>query len=179
MLSSPHRRMLSHRMARDAISKQTGDCIRRSPRRLQRSRAGFKRAGNSYTALDDPLRPHWLMDTQRKNIWSAALAAVARALNPHHDDSFRDNPKGVRFEHQARSHLVKMHDKAAGLLRIENTFARTCNLSRFLPPPDNPEDKLDWSPMRRGVTGEWPERRRSARAADVEVASGGALTGRE
>jgi len=65
--------------------------------------------------------------------------------------SFKDRAEGVRVKHWAKGNSVKMYDKAGSVLRIETTIARTTDFKVFRPPHDNPDGKLDWLPMRKGV----------------------------
>lgn len=188
-------------------------------RQLEKRRSGFRRADNCFTALDDPRLAQRLMDEQLKTNWPTELEAIARALNPLHDDifeampmnyywsgyqtewatdivfkspaalaaiypalvkhamhhfkspdvmrflgkkasghftgeltsSFKDRPEGVRVKHWARGNSVKMYDKAGSVLRVETTIARTGDFKVFRPPHDNPDGKLAWRPMRKGV----------------------------
>lgn len=65
--------------------------------------------------------------------------------------SFKDRSEGVRVKHWAKGNSIKMYDKAGSVLRVETTIARTTDFKVFRPPHDNPDGKLDWRPMRKGV----------------------------
>ena len=65
--------------------------------------------------------------------------------------SFKDRPEGVRVKHWAHGNSVKMYDKAGSILRVETTIARTNDFKVLRPPHDNPDGKLDWRPMRKGI----------------------------
>lgn len=64
---------------------------------------------------------------------------------------FKDRPEGVRVKHSVRGNSVKMYDKAASVLRVETTISKTGDFKVLRPPHDEPEGKLDWRPLRKGV----------------------------
>ena len=188
-------------------------------RQLERRHSGFKRADNCFTWLGNPTLAQRLMDEQRETDWPAALTAIARSLNPLHDEifapwpmeyywsgyqtewatdivfenpkalaaiypaltrhamlhfqspdvmrflgrkangnftgeittSFKDRAEGVRVKHWVRGNSVKMYDKAGSILRVETTIARTNDFKVLRPPHDDPDGKLAWKPLRKGV----------------------------
>jgi len=65
--------------------------------------------------------------------------------------SFKDRPEGVRVKHWVRGNSIKMYDKAGSVLRVETTIAKTADFKVLRPPPKNPEGKLEWRPLRKGV----------------------------
>ena len=65
--------------------------------------------------------------------------------------SFKDRAEGVRVKHWVRGNSIKMYDKAASILRVETTIARTQDFKVFRPPHKDPQGKLDWKPLRKGV----------------------------
>jgi hypothetical protein len=65
--------------------------------------------------------------------------------------SFKDRAEGVRVKHWMRGNSVKMYDKAGSILRVETTIARTDDFKVLRPPHDNPDGKLEWKPLRKGV----------------------------
>lgn len=65
--------------------------------------------------------------------------------------SFKDRPEGVRVKQWVRGNLIKMYDKAASILRVETTIARTQDFKVFRPPHNEPDGKLGWKPLRKGV----------------------------
>ncbi|HEY4645677.1 MAG TPA: hypothetical protein VIH25_05300 [Steroidobacteraceae bacterium] len=65
--------------------------------------------------------------------------------------SFKDRAEGVRVKHWVRGNSVKMYDKAGNVLRTETTIARTTDFKVLRPPHDNPQGKLEWRPLRKGV----------------------------
>jgi hypothetical protein len=65
--------------------------------------------------------------------------------------SFKDRPEGVRVKHGAGGNSIKMYDKAGSILRIETTIARTQDFKVLRPPHKQPDGKLGWKPLRKGV----------------------------
>jgi hypothetical protein len=65
--------------------------------------------------------------------------------------SFKDRPEGVRVKHWVGGNSVKMYDKAGSVLRVETTVAQTRDFKVLRPPHDDPNGKLDWRPLRKGV----------------------------
>ncbi|MGH2667882.1 MAG: hypothetical protein ACRDH5_01965 [bacterium] len=65
--------------------------------------------------------------------------------------SFKDRPEGVRVKHWVRGNSVKMYDKAGSVLRVETTVAQTADFKVFRPRQDDPDGKLEWRPLRKGV----------------------------
>jgi hypothetical protein len=188
-------------------------------RQLGRRGAFFKRADNCFTWLANPALAQRLMDEQLQVDWPTTLNAIARDLNPLHEEifapwpmdyywtayqtewatdivfkspsaladvypalvrhavdhfkspdvmrflgrkahgcftgeivtSFKDRAEGVRVKHWVRGNSVKMYDKAGSILRVETTIARTTDFKVFRPPHDNPNGRLEWKPLRKGV----------------------------
>jgi len=65
--------------------------------------------------------------------------------------SFKDRAEGVRVKHWVRGNSIKMYDKAASILRVETTIAKTQDFKVLRPPHQDPDGKLDWKPLRKGV----------------------------
>jgi DNA-binding HxlR family transcriptional regulator len=65
--------------------------------------------------------------------------------------SFKDRAEGVRVKHWVRGNSIKMYDKAGSILRVETTIARTNDFKVLRPPNDDPNAKLEWKPLRKGV----------------------------
>jgi hypothetical protein len=61
-------------------------------RQLERRRSPFKRVDNCFTWLGNPQLAQRLMDDQLKTRWPEALDALARAINPLHDEVFAPWP---------------------------------------------------------------------------------------
>lgn len=65
--------------------------------------------------------------------------------------SFKDRAEGVRVKHWVRGNSVKMYDKAGSVLRTETTLAQVTDFKVLRPPHDDPNGKLQWRPLRKGV----------------------------
>ena len=65
--------------------------------------------------------------------------------------SFKDRPEGVRVKHWVHGNSIKMYDKAASVLRIETTIAKTADFKVFRPLQNDPDGRLAWRPLRKGV----------------------------
>ena len=61
-------------------------------RQLEEQGSGFRRVDNCFTALDNPPLAQRLMSSQLETAWPAALDALARSLNPLHDEIFEASP---------------------------------------------------------------------------------------
>jgi hypothetical protein len=61
-------------------------------RDLSRRRSAFKQADNCFTWLSNPALAQRLMDEQLDTDWPATLTAIARSLNPLHDEIFAPSP---------------------------------------------------------------------------------------
>lgn len=188
-------------------------------RQLGRRCSGFSQADNCFTWLSNPRLAQRLMDEQLDTDWPGALTAIARSINPPHEEifaaspmdyywsayqtewatdivfenpqalaaiypvlarhatnhfqspdvmrflgrkangnftgeittSFKDRAEGVRVKHWVRGNSIKMYDKAGSILRVETTIARTNDFKVLRPPHDDPDGKLHWRPLRKGV----------------------------
>jgi hypothetical protein len=65
--------------------------------------------------------------------------------------SFKDRAEGVRVKHWCRGNSIKMYDKAGSILRVETTIAKTTDFKVLRPPHDDPDGKLEWRGLRKGV----------------------------
>jgi len=65
--------------------------------------------------------------------------------------SFKDRAEGVRVKHWVNGNSIKMYDKGASVLRVESTLANVKDFKVLRPPHDDPDGRLDWRPMRKGV----------------------------
>lgn len=64
---------------------------------------------------------------------------------------FKDRAEGMRVKHWANGNSVKMYDKAASVLRVETTLGNPSDFLVFRRPRDEPDGKLGWRPIRKGV----------------------------
>jgi hypothetical protein len=188
-------------------------------RQLTRRRLRFERADNCFTSLGSPAIAQKLMDEQLQCDWPTELTAIARVLNPIHEEIFAPSPmdyywsvyqsewatdvlfqspealasvypslvrfgienlkspdvmrflgrkphgnfkgesttsykeriEGVRVKHWVNGNSVKMYDKAGRILRVETTMGNTSDFKVLRPRHDDPDGKLEWQPLRKGV----------------------------
>ena len=188
-------------------------------RQLERRRLRFERADNCFTSLGSPEIAQRLMNEQLQCDWPTELTAIARILNPIHEEIFAPSPmdyywsvyqsewatdllfqskealasiypslvrfglenlkspdvmrflgrklngnfkgesttsyknriEGVRVKHWVNGNSVKMYDKAGCILRVETTMANTSDFKVLRPRHDDPDEKLEWQPLRKGV----------------------------
>jgi hypothetical protein len=64
--------------------------------------------------------------------------------------SFKHRPEGVRVKHWLNGNSIKMYDRP-GVLRVETTMAKTADFKVFRPIQDDPDGRLAWRPLRKGV----------------------------
>jgi len=65
--------------------------------------------------------------------------------------SFKDRAEGVRVKHWVNGNSVKMYDKGGSVLRVETTIADPTDFKVLRPCRDEPDGKLEWLPLRKGV----------------------------
>lgn len=65
--------------------------------------------------------------------------------------SFKDRAEGVRVKHWIDGNSLKMYDKFGRLLRIETTMANPIGFLVYRPLSNDPEGKLAWRPLRKGI----------------------------
>jgi hypothetical protein len=65
--------------------------------------------------------------------------------------SFKDRAEGARVKHWVNGNSVKMYDKGGSVLRIETTLANVKDFKVLRPRRDEPDGKLEWLPLRKGV----------------------------
>ena len=66
--------------------------------------------------------------------------------------SYKKRPEGVRVKHFLEGNSIKMYDKVGRVLRVETTTANTESLPKvYRPRQDEPDGKMDWRPMRKGI----------------------------
>jgi hypothetical protein len=90
--------------------------------------------------------------------------------------SFKDRAEGVRVKHWVNGNSIKMYDKAGSVLRIETTIAKTADFKVLRPLQDDPDGKLAWRPMRKGVADLHRRSQVSQRANDTYLEALTAVT---
>jgi hypothetical protein len=81
--------------------------------------------------------------------------------------SFKDRPEGVRVKHWAHGNSIKMYDKAGSVLRVETTIGKTTDFKVLRPLQDDPDGRLAWRPLRKGVADLHRRAQVSQRANDT------------
>jgi hypothetical protein len=203
-------------------------------RQLERRHSPFVRVDNCFTSIGNPDLAQRLMDEQLATDWPQALTAIARKLNPIHENlfwaspmdyywsayqtewatdilfkdpamlaaiypglvrhatehfkspdvmrflaqkapgnftgeivsSFKDRAEGVRVKHWIRGNSLKMYDKF-GNLRAECTIGCPNDFKVLRPHHDDPDSKLEWRPLRKGVADLHRRAQVSQRANDA------------
>ncbi|MBI4699848.1 MAG: hypothetical protein HY744_01555 [Deltaproteobacteria bacterium] len=64
---------------------------------------------------------------------------------------FKDRAEALRVKHWANGNSIKMYDKAGSVLRVETTLGNPNDFLVFRPAHDEPDGKLAWRPIRKGV----------------------------
>lgn len=64
--------------------------------------------------------------------------------------SFKNRPEGVRVKHWVHGNSIKMYDPY-NLLRVETTVAKPADFKVFRPLSNDPDGKLAWRPLRKGI----------------------------
>jgi hypothetical protein len=65
--------------------------------------------------------------------------------------SFKDRAEGVRVKHWLGGNSIKMYDKAGSVFRVETTIGDPTDFKVFRHPQNDPDGKLEWLPLRKGV----------------------------
>jgi hypothetical protein len=64
--------------------------------------------------------------------------------------TFKLRPEGVRVKHWVAGNSIKMYDPY-NLLRVETTMAKPTDFKVFRPLSNDPDGKLAWRPLRKGI----------------------------
>ena len=96
-------------------------------RDLSRRRSAFKRADNCFTWLANPSLAQRLMDEQLDTDWPATLTAIARSLNPLHEEIFAPWPMDYYwsgYQTEWATDIVFEDPKAlGGIYRVSSRFS--------------------------------------------------------
>ena len=65
--------------------------------------------------------------------------------------AFKDRAEGLRVKHWANGNSIKMYDKAGSVLRVETTLGNPRDFLVYRPSHHDPDGKLAWRPIRKGV----------------------------
>jgi hypothetical protein len=107
-------------------------------------------------------------------IRSFASPDVLRFLGKAQPNKFRGEvtstlkhrPEGVRLRHTVNGNSIKVYDKQGSVLRVETTIVRPEQFKVYRPANGDPEQRLKWQRLRRGVADLW-------RRAEVSRAANG------
>jgi hypothetical protein len=64
---------------------------------------------------------------------------------------FKNRPEGIRVKHQVQKNSIKVYDKQGSVLRVETTINHPRDLKVYRRPEGQPDAKLAWLPMRKGI----------------------------
>jgi hypothetical protein len=114
--------------------------------------------------------PQWL----HHGIRTFGSADVLRFLGAACPNKFRGEivstlkrrPEGVRLKHTVNGNSLKMYDKHGSVLRVETTIVHPEFFKVYRPGERDPEQRLSWRKLRRGVADLW-------RRAEVSRAANG------
>ena len=113
---------------------------------------GWKRALDDLARLLNPLHGQIFKTWPQSYYWSAYQSEWATGnFTGELVTSFKDRPEGVRVKHWVRGNSIKMYDKAGSILRVETTIAKTTDFKVFRPLQNDPNGRLSWRPLRKGV----------------------------
>lgn len=80
--------------------------------------------------------------------------------------TLKRRPEGVRLKHMVNGNSLKMYDKQGSVLRVETTIVHPQHFKVYRPSETDPQQKLSWRYLRRGVADLW-------RRAEVSRAANG------
>jgi hypothetical protein len=69
--------------------------------------------------------------------------------------SLKERPEGVRLRHTVNGNSLKVYDKQGSVLRVETTIVRPDPFKVYRPVEKDPEHRLRWQRLRRGVADLW------------------------
>ena len=69
--------------------------------------------------------------------------------------TLKRRPEGVRLRHTANGNSIKVYDKQGSVLRVETTIVRPEQFKVYRPAEGDPEQRLRWQKLRRGVADLW------------------------
>jgi len=77
----------------------------------------------------------------------------------------KERPEGIRLKHSLNGNSLKLYDKEGRVLRTETTIDHTLEFRVYRTSERDPEGKLGWRPLRRGVA-DLPRRASVSQAAN-------------
>jgi len=115
------------------------DVMFRSPADLSQLYAGLVRYSVSHLGCQNVL--HYL--GRPPQVWRYHQAEMTTSLLTRRE--------GTRCKYTLNANSIKMYDKQESVLRIETTINNTRQMRVFRPQASDPEGKLEWQPLRKGV----------------------------
>lgn len=87
----------------------------------------------------------------------------------------KHRPEGVRIKHSLKGNSIKLYDKQGSVLRVETTIIRPAEFKVYRAAENDPEQKLAWRELRRGLA-DLPRRAEVSQAANNRYLSALAST---
>ena len=107
------------------------------------------------------LSPSWHQHFQeRRHItipgsFRASQRKSAKRFSGEITSSLKERPEGVRLRHTVNGNSLKVYDKQGSVLRVETTIVRPDPFKVYRPAEKDPERRLRWQKLRRGVADLW------------------------
>ena len=92
--------------------------------------------------------------------------------------SLKERPEGVRIRHTVNGNSIKVYDKQGSVLRVETTIVHPEHFRVYRPAPGDPEQRLRWQRLRRGVADLWRRGQVSHAANQRYLHALGSVTGK-
>jgi hypothetical protein len=87
--------------------------------------------------------------------WVPASGKVPKRFSGQITSSLKERPEGVRLRHTVNGNSIKVYDKQGSVLRVETTIVRPDPFKVYRPAENDPEQRLRWQKLRRGVADLW------------------------
>jgi hypothetical protein len=69
--------------------------------------------------------------------------------------SLKERPEGVRLRHTVNGNSIKVYNKQGSVLRVETTIVHPEHFKVYRPAEGDPEERLRWQKLRRGIADLW------------------------
>lgn len=92
--------------------------------------------------------------------------------------TLKHRPEGVRLRHTANGNSIKVYDKQGSVLRVETTIVRPDQFKVYRPASGDPEHRLQWQRLRRGVADLWRRAELSRAANERYLSALASVTGK-
>lgn len=84
-----------------------------------------------------------------------ASGKVPKQFRGEATSSFKERPEGVRLRHTVNGNSIKVYDKQGSVLRVETTIVHPERFKVYRPAEADPQQRLRWQRLRRGVADLW------------------------